>query len=271
MSALLIDGRFVAVFPRLVRALAGDVTAAAVLQAVHYRMQALDRSADPWLPMYLSEIAEEIGISSDQAQRATKRLRECGLLGVRGGRGQMREWTVIYDAVRDLEEGDAKSRHLSVAQNRGSGDAQTRQGDAQSRHYRRDIASDSFSLEERETREDRERSIVRKPVVIGDDPTFDLFWQIYPRREGKAAARTAWVKALRKTDISTIMAGAERYRDDPNREAAYTAHAATWLNGERWTDEPLPPRESRAERKMGQVTDLIRRAAERDTAKGIEA
>lgn len=71
---------------------------------------------------------------------------------------------------------------------------------------------------------------------------FDAFWRVYPRREGKGAARNAWDKAIRKANAQDILIAAERYRDDPNREPQYTAHAATWLNQERWDDDPLPPR-----------------------------
>jgi hypothetical protein len=34
-----------------------------------------------------------------------------------------------------------------------------------------------------------------------------------------------------------------RYRDDPNRVQEFTKHPATWLNGDCWLDDPLPPRE----------------------------
>ena len=118
MNALLIDGRFVAVFPRLVRALGGDVTAAAVLQAIHYRMQALGRKREFWMPMFLSEIADEIGISHDQSQRAAKRLRDAGLLLVRGSRGSIREWSIDYEAIEGLEQGGAASRHPGATRNR---------------------------------------------------------------------------------------------------------------------------------------------------------
>lgn len=39
---------------------------------------------------------------------------------------------------------------------------------------------------------------------------------------------------------SAILAGAIRYREDPNRVDEYTQHAATWLNGDGWEDDPLP-------------------------------
>ena len=80
------------------------------------------------------------------------------------------------------------------------------------------------------------------PRPSGDSPEFIEFWATYPRRSDKGHARTAWAKAVRKADPETITAGAARFRDDPNREEKYTPLAATWLNGERWEDGPLPAR-----------------------------
>lgn len=72
---------------------------------------------------------------------------------------------------------------------------------------------------------------------------FDRFWETYPRRTAKGAARRAWPAAVRAAgSIEKILAGARRYRDDPNRDEQYTAHPATWLRAERWDDPPLPAR-----------------------------
>lgn len=82
--------------------------------------------------------------------------------------------------------------------------------------------------------------------VLGSDRDvwFARFWELYPRKVAKGAARTAWAAALRrgKARPEEIIAGAERYAADPNRDPAYTAHPATWLNAERWGDEPEPDR-----------------------------
>jgi len=69
---------------------------------------------------------------------------------------------------------------------------------------------------------------------------FEQFWKTYPLKVGKGAAMKAWVKALRKTTLDVIIEGAERYAKDPNRDPAFTAHPATWLNSDRWLDSPLP-------------------------------
>lgn len=69
---------------------------------------------------------------------------------------------------------------------------------------------------------------------------FDEFWGIYPRRVGKRAAQAAFERALHRATIAEVLAGATRYRDDPNRDPQFTAHPTTWLNQDRWGDDPLP-------------------------------
>ena len=69
---------------------------------------------------------------------------------------------------------------------------------------------------------------------------FDSFWSEYPIKVGKATAMRSWIKAVKRGTAETIIEGAKRYAEDPNRDPAFTAHPATWLNGDRWLDSPLP-------------------------------
>jgi hypothetical protein len=84
-----------------------------------------------------------------------------------------------------------------------------------------------------------------KPAPPKDLERFDEFWSAFPRHVAKGAARKAWKSALRLADADTLIAGAERYAQDPNRDPAFTCHASTWLRAERWEDEPLPARHRR--------------------------
>ena len=70
-------------------------------------------------------------------------------------------------------------------------------------------------------------------------------------------AAKAFEKALGRADIETIVAGAERYRDDPNREQRFTKNPATWLNADAWENEPEPARKGLTKR-----DEALRRAAE---------
>jgi hypothetical protein len=74
---------------------------------------------------------------------------------------------------------------------------------------------------------------------------FDRFWKVYPKTDDKRTARTAFTRALKRASFAAILAGAERYRDDPNREPSFTKNASTWLNADAWENGPLPSRNGR--------------------------
>lgn len=69
---------------------------------------------------------------------------------------------------------------------------------------------------------------------------FERFWEAYPRKVGKGAARPKWDKALHKADPAEIMAALERAKHDWSElESQFIPHPATWLSQERWLDEPV--------------------------------
>lgn len=83
-------------------------------------------------------------------------------------------------------------------------------------------------------------------TVISDDD-FEAFYAAFPtaRKGSRRDVRKAWDKALSRAAPRTLIEGAERYRDDPNREDAFTAGAARWLNRDGWEEGPLPARSGR--------------------------
>jgi hypothetical protein len=76
---------------------------------------------------------------------------------------------------------------------------------------------------------------------------FAEFWERYPRRIGKAAARKAYDKARKTAQHDDIMFGlSQQMTSLTAREAQYIPHPATWLNQERWNDEPEQHHNGRA-------------------------
>jgi DNA-binding transcriptional MocR family regulator len=68
---------------------------------------------------------------------------------------------------------------------------------------------------------------------------FAEFWERYPRRIGKAAARKAYEKALKVGTHDDIMFGLSQQMPSlASREQQYIPHPSTWLTQERWNDEP---------------------------------
>jgi len=103
---------------------------------------------------------------------------------------------------------------------------------------------------------------------VSYSPLFEVFWQVYPRRVGKKAAYGAWKQAICETDAGLIIAAAERYAHDPNREDQFTAHPQTWLRQGRWDDEPLPAKSTRqatgGERRMDAYAALAAKFGQRE-------
>jgi len=94
---------------------------------------------------------------------------------------------------------------------------------------------------------------VSKPDIKPDDKHscanggFAEFWERYPRRIGKAAARKAYAKALKVGTHDDIMFGlSQQMTSLTAREAQYIPHPATWLNQERWNDDAEQPHNGRA-------------------------
>ena len=127
--------------------------------------------------------------------------------------------------------------------------------------WERKLHTEAYKLNTNQSKANN-KELVRKPV--DPDPMFEEFWKTYPRKEAKGTARRAWLKAIRVGAPDLIIAGALRYNNDPNRDPGFTAHAATWLNGERWLDGSLPGRDNRSGLKTAEVLSVIERAALRE-------
>ena len=72
------------------------------------------------------------------------------------------------------------------------------------------------------------------------DPRFEEFWQEYPRKTGKEAARRAWEKAAARVGAEPILKGLRAAVWPLDNQ--FIPHPATWLNQGRWDDEAPPPR-----------------------------
>lgn len=77
---------------------------------------------------------------------------------------------------------------------------------------------------------------------------FEVFWGKYPRKEGKKDARKAWDKLNPDHDLIVTIGHALHQQVENNwkgRDKKYIPLPASWLNGERWTDEITAPENGR--------------------------
>jgi hypothetical protein len=124
---LLANEKFTQAFPSLIKALKGDVLSAVVLQCINYRsfISKPDENGETWVDLRIGEIADEIGISVDQAQRALNKLRTYGLLMEKqhDGYNNMKLWKIDMDGLQELQL-TAKSQ---LQRNRSNLTAKSRQ------------------------------------------------------------------------------------------------------------------------------------------------
>lgn len=81
----------------------------------------------------------------------------------------------------------------------------------------------------------------KKPDLKELEKDFEEVWKAYPKKQGKEAAKKAYIKA-RKAGISNceIVAGLTRYRLFITRnktEDRYIKHGSTWFNQKCWEDD----------------------------------
>jgi len=104
-----------------------------------------------------------------------------------------------------------------------------------------------------------------KPVLNLKEPKaddFDLFWAEVPRKVAKPKARAAFKAALKKKPAADIISAMRKYAASRRGEdEQFTAHPASWLNGERWDDDlKVPKSDPEAAAKINKWNKLAGRA-----------
>ena len=83
------------------------------------------------------------------------------------------------------------------------------------------------------------------PQKMSASAAFAAFWEAYPSKVGKRAADGAFTKALHRiggpNPAAVIMAGIDRAKLSRKWREGIIPNPATWLNQDRWEDEPERP------------------------------
>lgn len=85
-----------------------------------------------------------------------------------------------------------------------------------------------------------EKPVPKKAPKANKDAEFEIFWKAYPRKKNKETAKKAFEKAIKKTDLETILRGIEaqkKSRQWQEADGQFVPYPATWLNAGAWDDE----------------------------------
>lgn len=94
---------------------------------------------------------------------------------------------------------------------------------------------------------------------------FEEFWDRYPRKVAKKRAHVAYQKALKSHDHDEIIFGLSQHLPSlAAKEPKFIPHAATWLNDERFAEEPDGATNGQRSRAfiVAKTSEIARRAAE---------
>ena len=178
---------------------------------------------------------------------------------------QYQGWRNAFEKLEHIRQGT----HSEPVQKSGHPVQKTEQGVQKTRHpvqkTGRDTPSDQGkhnplrSSIRSSTRSSTKNAHHARPVLFDVDSSdssqenagktdlaFERFWKVYPRKTAKQDARRAFEKAAKKHGPDLLVQQAERWGELWARagfEKQFIPYPTTWLNGERWTDEPPAPRQ----------------------------
>lgn len=138
-------------------------------------------------------------------------------------------------------KGDSSASRDEVAQSRSRTPENQGSSPSDRLAMEGDIAPESLNiaLPVPEPRPDPEPNPKDSCASADAEREFDDWWSAYPRKKGKGQAVKAYRAARKKASAETILEALRSQRAHLTKEGVeFCPYPATWLNGERWDDEP---------------------------------
>ena len=210
-----------------------------VLLAISSHCRTTDREAWP----SQSSIAEQLSLARESVSRSVARLEKRGHLRVQrvfGLRGEQRsnryfvpldigvhgdlpEFTPVtvsspppwLDDHTPLDEFVTPPVTPAITHNR--------------ERLTENVEQETFSLTPKVPKDSKPKMIAGK---------FEEFWSIYPKKQSRGQAESAYAKAIKQTDHDQIISGLQRSIQSDHRfqNKQYTPMASTWLNAKGYLD-----------------------------------
>lgn len=102
------------------------------------------------------------------------------------------------------------------------------------------MTESNIVMKEEKRREEIRLDKKEKPLrAIALDDGFEMFWNIYPRKVGKGLALKTWIKI--RPPISSVLLALQWQLNSKQwrkQDGEFIPMPTTYLNQERWTDEP---------------------------------
>jgi len=130
----------------------------------------------------------------------------------------------------------ASKRKAENGKRGGSAEANDKQTASKTEAKAKQTAREKENEKEGEKEKENECSI--SPIVPKVVTAFDRFWDVYPKKVGKDAARKAFAKVkVQADDLITAVETQKQSAQWKKNNGQFIPNPATWLNQGRWDDE----------------------------------
>ena len=166
-------------------------------------------------------LAREFGVGKDQIRSVLAELTETGYMVLEKGQNDSGQWMsnwIVFDEAENYRP-EPENRVLGNPVS-GSLGAITRTDET---------STDNNTLHE-------QRAVYKVKRI--ENPFFEQFWKAYPRKTNKGFARGVFTRLKVNQELLNTMLKALAVQVPQWKDPQYIPHPSTWLNGERWLDEP---------------------------------
>ncbi len=168
----------------------------------------------------LSQFARMTGLKKQAAHRGLSKLAKMGIITVNH---LVDSQYVTYEFVKDYSKWKPSTKLLTVNQMVKTVNQMVNEP----------------STKRLNTKESRQKKLTKERLIS----TFKSFWSEYPKKDDKKNAIKIWFKKIQPENgtFEKIMTGLEKAKQTKNwqkENGQYIPLPSTWLNGERWNDEP---------------------------------
>jgi hypothetical protein len=260
---------FVMIHYDLLDALGGSYAAAALWERIRYRSE-----RDGWWEATRQQMCEETRLGTGALRTALEALREAGLIESEKAAPFMPtlRWRVVWadetagqtvsaNSAATPREGEGLSADSAIALSANSATSLSTENE------REELPPSTPPVDAPggEQAELLLLSVVDPDEPSGLDAEFDGFWKAYPRHVGKGAALKAYRSARKRASLDVIAAGLRAQVPVlRRRDKGFIPHPATWLNQDRWEDDPADLEPGREQTRNPWLRDL-----ENDAAAGL--
>lgn len=235
--------------------IAGSVTAGLMLTQLNY-WTGKEKSRDGWVFKTREQMEEETTLSRREQETAQRSLLHNELIEVQlKGVPAKLHYRVNYDRLSEMLSSMADSADLVRTPNdRGnpslaeSAELDRRKAPNKLGGNRRSITGITTETTQETTGQPDlfDSSLIERSVDTpnraeqgaGGATAFELFWELYPRREHRKQAAQSWTKLSAADKGAAMIDIPKRLAANwAHREIRYLPHAATYLNQRMWEDE----------------------------------